>query len=221
MNRLILPFFLFFCVMSPLLKAQSLGQFPSKNSYGRNNLTINDIKGSPYLDSEYKAGTVMTFDDILYKDIPLRYNCFDDIFEFKKDNVSYDLKPKEKIKRVAFGGKVFGYREFETNGGSDKSFCEILAEGKAVLCVRFSVKFYEPEPLQGFADPKPARFDDFSETYYISVNNSPAKKFSNSKKLLEMFGDKQKDVDGYMSKQKLSVKKLEDLKKIVTYYNTL
>jgi len=222
----LLPFVIFLCVFSTTLKAQlgssfGSGMSISKSSYGRNHLTIKDIQGSPYLDSQYKVGTVLTTDDVLYTDIPLRYNCFDGVMEFEKDKESYDLKPESKMKRIQFGGQIFAYKNYEADKGTSKTYFEILFEGKATLCVRYSVKFYEAEALQGFSDPKPARFDDFSKTYYISVDNSPAKKFSNSKKLIEIFSGKQKEVESFISKQKLSVNKVEDLKKIVTFYNSL
>jgi hypothetical protein len=226
--KYLLSFVISICLFSTTLKAQSFvaaysaSISPTKAHFGRNNLTIDDIKGSPYLDSEYKVGTILTTEDVLYKDVPLRYNCYGGVMEFKKDNTSYELKPEEKLKKVEFGGQVFVYKAYVSDkGGTDKTFFEVLTEGKASLCVRFSVNFYEAEALQGFADPKPARFDDISETYYVAVNNSPAKKFSNSKKLVEILGDKQKDIETFISKQKLSAKKAEDLKKIIAYYNTL
>ncbi len=212
------------CLLSPVTKAQSVtwnDPFPANSHYGRNNLTINDIDGSPYLDAEYKVGTVLTDDGTLYKDIPLRYNCFDDVLEFEKDDSPYDLLPKTKIKRAEFGNQVFTYKDIESNNGSEKSFLQVLAEGKATLFARFGVKFYEAEELKGFADAKPARFDDFSETFYVSVNDVPAKKIINNKKLVEILGDKKKEVESYISKQKISIKKVDDLKKLVAYYNSL
>ncbi len=212
------------CFLSPLVKAQSVSwndPMPTKYSWGRNNLTLNEISGSPYLDSEYKPGTVTTDDNAVYKDIPLRYNCFNDIMEFEKDNKSYELLPKEKIKRIEFGGQVFIYKDIEGEGNNDKSFFQLLTEGKADLLARFGIKFYEAEELRGFADPKPARFDDFSETYYLSIDNGPAQMIGNNKKLVKAFGDKQREIGNFISKQKLSAKKVDDLKKIVAYYNSL
>jgi hypothetical protein len=213
-------------MFSTSMKAQSFVSSsissPTKSHFGRNNLTIEDIKGFPYLDSAYKVGTILTSDNVLYKDVPLRFNCFDGVMEFKKDKDSYELKPEEKIKKVEFGGQTFEYLDYESDkGGINKSFFKVLTEGKASLCVKFSVKFYEAEPQQGFADPKPARFDDFSETYYISINNSAAKRISNNKKFTDIFAEKKKDVDAFISKQKLSLKKVDDLKKIAAYYNSL
>jgi hypothetical protein len=225
--KYLLPFVIFFCMFSTTLKAQSFvaayaASFsPTKIHFGKINLTIADIEGSPYLDPEYKVGTVLTTDDVLLKDIPLRYNCFDDVLEYRKDNVAYNLKPEDKIKRAEFGGQVFVYKDYEADKGIHKSFFEIFSEGKATLCARFSVKFYKAEDLRGFADPKPARFDDLSEIYYIFVNNSPAQKVLSYNKLIKILADKKSEVDSFINKQKLSVKKGEDLKKIVTFYNSL
>lgn len=218
----IIPVIILFCLISPLLNGQSLtNQFITRMTYGRNNLTSAEIQGSPYLNKEYQVGTVQTDGDIIYSDIPLRYNCFEDVLEFTKNKVSYDLIPKTIVKRAEFGGQVFSCKDYESKGGTEKSYFEILVEGKASLLVHYSIKFFEKEPLKGYAEPKPARFDDFEKNYYISINNSPAKKISNNKKWIEILADKQKDVDSYISKQKLSVKKAEDMKKIIGYYNSL
>jgi hypothetical protein len=56
MNRIIL-FVLFFISTSPLVKSQSqfgnvqfnMDQYRSNNTYGRGNLTVDEIDGTPYL----------------------------------------------------------------------------------------------------------------------------------------------------------------------------
>jgi len=220
MKRLIL-FVVFFCSLSTLLSAQGFfDEFALKNAFGRSKLTIGDIKGSPYLDKEYQTGTVLTSDDLLFKNVPLRYNCYQDILEFKQNDLSYDLMPRTLVKKAEFGGKIFIYKNIESNGDS-KSYFEELAEGKASLFVRYIVKFYEAEPLKGYASPVPAKFDNLSKSYYISFGDSPVKMITNNKKLLEVFPDKKGEMDLFITKQKLSAKKEDDLKKIVAYYNSL
>ena len=223
MKRLIPILIILLFLFSPVLMAQDtwLDQYPARNAFGRNNLAISDIKGSPYLDDQFRVGNVQTVDNLLYKDIPLRYNCFDDVLEFKNNDVSFELKPKDIIRRAEFGGQVFSYKEYESNGGTAKSYFAILEEGKATLCARYTIKFYEAEPIKAYADPVPARFDDLDESYYISLDNAPAKGILNNKKLIEILADKKKEMESFISKQKLSVRKVEDLKKITAYYNTL
>lgn len=220
MKRLILVT-VFFCSLSTLLSAQGFfDEFALKNAFGRSQLRIGDVNGSPYLEKEYQLGTVLTSDDLLFKNVLLRYNCYQDILEFKQNEISYDLMPRSLVKKAEFGGKIFIYKNIESNGDS-KSYFEALSEGKASLFVRYVVKFYEAEPLKGYANPVPARFDDVSKTYYISFGDSPVKMITNNKKLLEIFPDKKDEMDLFIKKQKLSAKKADDLKKIIAYYNSL
>ena len=220
MKRLV-AIFILICLLSNVGKSQIWAdEFLTRNAYGLRLLSLDLIQGSPFLDKEYKPGVVTTSDGKVYKDVPLRYNCFNDVFEFLKEGISYEVMPKEKVKRVELEGKVFRYMDCEF-GKSKKANLAILAEGKATLCAHYAIKFYEEEPLKGYAEPVRARFDDFKQTFLISINEAPAKLITNNKRLIEILGDKKSDIQSYMSKQKLGVKKAEDLKKIINYYNSL
>lgn len=213
---------IFFFLLSTLAKAQiSVDVSQMQNFLDRKHLQMNEIQGTPYLNVEYETGTILSDADILYRNVPLRYDCFNDILEFKRDNKTYYSDPKETVKRAEFGGKVFVYKVFEKEGGTDKSYFEELVKGKAALLIRYSVNFYEAVPSNGIIDSKPARFGDLTETWFVSIDSLPAKKILNNKKLAEILGDKKNEVETFISKEKLSVKKKDDLKKIITYYNTL
>ncbi len=198
-----------------------LEKSPSKLRFGRADVSLSEIQGSPYLDKEFRIGTVLTTDNLTYRDIPLRYNCFDDVLEFIKNDVSYEMMPKTLIKRAEFGDKVFSYKDYESGKSVSKSFFSLLTEGKATLCSRYTIRFYEPEPLKAYSEPVPARFADFNEKFYISLNGAPAKVITNNKKLIEILSDKKGEIESFIAKQRLSYKKAEDLKKIIAYYNSL
>lgn len=186
-------------------------------SYGRSNIPIAMIQGTPYLDNAFKNGTVTTAEGKVYNEIPLRYNCFLDVLEFQKEKAPYIVNPKNVIKRAEFGWQKYMYYEIK----SLKGYFGILAEGHATLLVHYSLRFNEPGPSQGFAEAAPASFDDLREVFYIIVNNAPAVKVNNYKKLLEVLGDKKEEVKAYMTALKLSTEKPEHMKKIINYYNTL
>jgi hypothetical protein len=218
----LMPFIIISFMFPLMLRAQVVNvQIPTVYSFGRNHLKLGDVQGSPYLEFAYSNGIVSTDSGVLYIDIQLRYNCYNDVMEFRKDKIAYDLLPKSKVKKAEFGGHVFVYRDIQSGKGIGKSYLEMLVEGKVNLYARYTITFYDEEPLKGFADRKPARFDDFSETYYVSINNSPAVKILTNKKLVELLADKRKQIETYISKQKLSAKKSDDLKKIISYYNSL
>jgi hypothetical protein len=220
MKRLIIVFLLIYLISADL-RAQSppdwTNQYPSTTAYGRSKIPLESIQGSPYLDNIFRKGLVITAEDLVYKDVPMRYNCFLDIIEFQKENKSYDIIPKSKIKRAEFGWQKYRYDEFK----SVKGYFGILAEGHATLLVRYSIKFFEPGPVQGFSEASPASFDDLEETFYISIKDGPLAKINNSKKLLEVLNDRKDEVKTYISKLRLSTDKSEDMKRIINYYNTL
>lgn len=209
-------------LFSASVKAQKFIDIsPFQKFMDRTGLKTTEIKGTPYLNSEYQKGTILSDADVLYKNVPLRYDCFDDALEFQRDSKTYFLFPKETVKRTEFGGKVFVYKEFEAEGGTEKGYFELLAEGKGTLLARHSINFYEAVPTNGLTDARPARFDNLRETWYVSFDNSPARKIPTNKKMSEIFGDKSKEVEAFISKEKLSVKKKDDLKKIIAFYNSL
>lgn len=218
MKQLIALMILFFIFTQESQAQLWADQFASQNFYGHKKLGLDAIKGSPYLDAQYKMGTVTSDDGVIYKDIPLRYNAYSDVLEFKKNDVSYDLVPKEKVKRAEFGSQIFSYRSYDQG---EKGFFEIISEGKATLLARYKIKFYEEEPLKGYAEPKPSRFENDATTYWLSIKDGPAHMIGNNKKIIEQLGDKKNEIQSYISKEKLSTKKIEDLKKIITYYNSL
>jgi len=221
MNRIISVIIIFF-LFSTLAKAQvTVDISKMQNVLDRNLTKMNQIQGTPYLNIEYEAGTILSNADILYRNVPLRYDCFNDILEFKRNDNAYCLDPKETVKKAEFGGKVFVYREFEKEGGANKSYFEEVVKGKATLFTRYSINYHEAEEGNGIIDSKPARFGDLRESYYISIDSLPAKKILNNKKLVEILSDKKKEVEAFISKEKLSVKKKDDVKKIVSYYNSI
>jgi len=217
-------FIIFLFFLSSGLKAQSLWKmFPSNSIFGRQHLTLKQIQGSPYLNPEYVNGTVIDSDGKVTKDIPLRYNCYSDVLEYKKEDKNYDILPKEQVVRADFGDHTFCYIEYEDESGntSNKGYFQILTDDKASLFVKYHISFYEREEVKGYSEPKPDRFDNLTLTYWISFNKGPAKRILNKSKIQDIFPDKKNEMQIYISNQKLSFKKADDLKKIVSYYNTL
>lgn len=219
-----LTFLIILCFLAPCVQAQALywtDITPARCFFGSKNLTLDQIQGSPYLSKDFTEGMVTTSKGTSYNGVPLRYNCYNDLLEYSKDGKAFEIVPKEQVRRAEFGGKVFCYLEYENGKLLDKSYFHVLTEGKAILCVKYSISFFEKEEVRAFSESKPARFDDFKETYWISVDKAPAQAVLNKSKLLEMFPGKKKEVDSYISSQKLSIKNVADLKKIAIYYNTL
>lgn len=177
--------------------------------------TYNQIKGSPYINEEFVNGTIIN-DSASYQGILLRYNAYEDRMEFKpKSGVELYFDTPEKYKQFIIADKKYVYcNELH-------EYFELLQEGKISLLKKESIFLNESEPAQPFKDPKPAEFRTKPPVYYISINNGDFVKIKKDKDLLDIISSNKKEVQTYISKNKLKVKNEEDLQKIISYYNQL
>ncbi len=180
-----------------------------------------EIQGTPYLEDKFSPGRVMMRDSSFATDIALRYNAFSDNLEFRKGDDLYNIDPRTIVKRAEFGGRIFECLSFYENGKINNGNFEVLTKGKAALLARYTIKFMEKEKRKAFDDPKPDRYTEVQKFYFIAIGDAPAQKFVNKKGLLELFGVQSQEMETFISKNKLSIRKDDDLIKIVAHYNLL
>jgi len=192
-----------------------------EGTYSRYNLKPSEIQGTPYLNEKFVPGKLITSKGAAYTGVPLRYNGYSDDLEFQKGEDSYNMDPKTIVKRAEFGGLVLVCVQYYEGRKSKDGFFQLLTEGKATLLVKYTVKLLDKESAKPFIEPKPARFDDPKKDYYLSINGAPAVLISNKKSLLELFGAEKDKMESYISGNKLSIKKDDDMIKIVSRYNRL
>lgn len=223
MKQLTVLILLFF-FLSPWVKAQTeywTDITPARCFFGNKKLTLDQIQGSPYLSKNFIEGMVITSKGSTFKGVPLRYNCYNDILEYNNNGKAFEIMPKDQVSRAEFGGKVFCYLPYEDGKDIKSSYFSILTEGKASLCAKYSISFFEKEEVRAFSESKPERFDDFKTTYWLSLDKGAAKPILNKSQMLDIFSGKKDEVANYISSQKLSIKNVDDLKKIASYYNSL
>jgi len=185
------------------------------------NLKYSEISGTPYLNNEFKKGTVLTSSGTLLDNYLLRYNMYDDQIEYIQEGVVYELAPKSLVKRAEFDGLIFVYIKYKNKGNSSEGFCEVLVEGKASLYRKHKIKFIPPAQGLPYNESNPAHFAQPEEYFYVSTGYPHVSNLINNKELSKILIDKKSETDLFISKNKLSVKKGEDLIKIFKYYNSL
>jgi len=190
-------------------------------TFGRLNVKISDIQGTPYLNENFEAGKITTPEDSVFANIELRYNAFTDDLEFKQGENVFNIAYKTIVKKAEFGGEIFSCRSYDVDGNIRDGFFKILTEGRATLMAKYKILFLERVEAQAFSDYQPARFDVVRMEYFMAVDRNPAKLIPNKKGLVKMFGEKSNEMETYISKNKLSVKEGDSLIKIVMHFNSL
>lgn len=183
------------------------------------------IKGSPYIQDDYERGTISNFkDDIL----SIKYNGFSDHMEvLRNGKVQYFLPSEAYPFEVQLLGSAKLYKAFQFQKGRELAygfFRLLTINQKSNLLIREEVgKTEAVKPKTGYGEFTPAKFKRKDDAYFVNfAGNDIALEVPRRKKdFLNLFGASAKNIDTYIKKEKLNIKKERDLLRILTYYNQL
>ncbi|HCE58565.1 MAG TPA: hypothetical protein DER09_12240 [Prolixibacteraceae bacterium] len=185
-------------------------------------LTDKDIEGSPFLDEEFKTGSIYTTQKLQYADIQLRYNIYNDNIEFKTPAGEIQALASPDVVEIALiGNNQFVYSSYVHTNKIKKGFLVVMEVGKASLYSKPVVTFKEATQPAAYKQPEPAKFIRKSDEFYVRIGTEPAVFIEGKKDLIAAFPDNQKAIEDYINKNKIKIGKPEGLKKVVNYYNSL
>ncbi|MFL0354099.1 hypothetical protein [Xanthomarina sp. GH4-25] len=182
------------------------------------------IKGSPYLFDSWKStnALIYTKDNKAYKFNTLNYNVRLERFEskFSKDSI-LAFNPKN-IEKVVLDGRTF--KRYLDNEFQRNSYFEELVVTKSGTILRK----YETAIKEGIYNPLTHQktTDDeliIKEKYFYTADNETLKliQLKKSSILKTLDSDKKDALKDYAKENDLSFKNINDLRKILKYYNTL
>ena len=181
-----------------------------------------EVEGSPHENSDFVLGVVVTKTDLKYENIPLRFNIYNNEMEFKSDEGTIlSLTPPEFIDFIIIGEEKYIYAPYTIGNKLLRGYFKVIAEGKASLLVKQNVNLKEAELPQAYKDAQPARFVRMTDDFYIRMDQPEAFPASNKKDLSGLLKDKAIEIDDFLKKNKTRFNRLEDMQKLVNYYNTL
>jgi len=185
---------------------------------------LSTVNGTPYGSEEFILGKAY---DILTQnngDFYMRYNIYNDAIETKTnlyDKNATDLIKSENI-YVKINDNRYHFRGYIDGEGKHKSgyFILISSRGTNRLYLKKNKKFiYKREATNPYESEVPASFKDYDE-YYFEINNSliiiPEKK----KTFLKQFPEKKNKLSNFFKKEKINLKKKDDLVRLLNYYST-
>ncbi len=185
-------------------------------------LTDSDIKGSPYLDDDFKNGVIFTSSKMQFVDVPLRYNIFNDNLEFKTpDDQVQAMAAPEIVEKAVFGEHEIVYIPFSDLKKIKRGFLILLEKGNVSLYLRPEVTFQEPTKPGAYKEAEPAKFIRKSDVFYIRVGLEEAKRVGTKKEILDIFPDHIEEIDTFIKKNKTKTNKTEDLIELVKFYNSI
>ena len=187
-----------------------------KSLLQRSILKISDIQGSPYLDNAFVKGSVITRDSIQYQNVPLRYNIYNDEFEFKVNEEKYlVISEPSSILKISIEGADFIYLKKDNKYG----YYQLLIDDKIKLLLRYNVKFRQANVSNGINQARPPKFNRGSDIYYIQIGYNEPQQIKNKKGIDLIFGSENNSIKELIKKEKLDVRKEDDLLRFVKMLN--
>jgi len=220
---------LLFLLSSTLISAQEIiaertyNEFIRLNnekSIGNHLLTENDIAGSPYLNQEFITGNLLTTDNVLYKDIPLRYNIYNDEMEFKTGEDNYlAISNPTTIKEFRIGNNLFIYSNKKNKRGDHYGYYQVLNNGNIKLLLQYNISFVDKKEPEPYKSAQPPKFQKNANTYYFKLGAKEPQEISSKKDLQTIFGSESSKMEAFIKKEKLNVRNEADLIELIKFIN--
>jgi len=184
--------------------------------------TYANIEGDPYMFKDFHQGKFTLRSGESY-DLDMRYDIYADQVHIKYNNNIFGLSQPEKAATIKIDTVTFVYCNVAKKNGiaSDKAFFILKTDGKFKLLIKKRVILQDAVPEKPMQPAMPAKFVESKDSYYLQLNNGNAVWIKNKKDLLASMNDKKDAISSFLDQKKINVSRVEDLVKIVEYYNTL
>lgn len=196
----------------------------NKSIDGPEEVLYSNMVGDPYLFKDFHQGKMTLNSGETYQ-LDLRFDIYANQMHMKYKDQVYAIIHQEKIASLIIGTEQFIYSNYLKSTDSELSpestYFILGTDGKCKLLIKKNIRIQDAELPKVLQDAKPARFIRTNDTYYLKMDNNPAVKINSKNDLLSVLSDHNENISQFINNNKIGTKKIEDLKKIITYYNSL
>ena len=217
-----ITFFMLFIANTAFSQTDALGIISNDANYSRvinqNNLVDkkNEVKieGSPYLFNEYNLSKIGDYKD----EINIKYNIFSDEVEFVKNGQLLALNKTPDLSKIRFinYNTILVLKEINGNNGY---YLELFNNNGRQLLKKLKIRLEKGRTSQNSYDlDRNTRYIEDEPIYYFFIENN----LIASNKLKKIEGDLEKkgyNIKEILKKEKLSIKKDQDLIKLINLIN--
>lgn len=210
-----------YVVFISLFSQDIQSQIPYIKSDGKK-IELSDFKGTPYLEEVFQKGAVHDGLTAKKKDMFLRYDALNDIFEMKKIKTAKksDFLQKAFEIHITIGTKTFYYQNYKNNDGKDViGYLQELATIEGTKFYRkYGKKLILPQKAKtSLEQDRPGKIKN--NVYYVVGSANDLKAVDINKKLILNYIDKDKKASAkaFVKKNKLKFKDYADIKKLAGF----
>jgi hypothetical protein len=189
----------------------------------KNNLGLaenSNISGSQYLNENFENSDIFYDREFKISQVPVRYNIYNDQFEFKNNNTILNFANPEKIDRIVTETEIFIYVRKNKNN-KVQGFAKVWNEQYPSVLTKMKVEFFNKEKPQAFAEEKPDRFERAMDRHYLIKSKDEIEIIKSVKKLIISLEKHSSELSDFAKKEKISSGDPDELAKLLDYYNGL
>lgn len=179
------------------------------------------IEGSQYVNQLFKKGETFIGDKTKTSAL-MRYDAYNEVIEILDENDT----PRQLLRRknivAIIDDIIYEVVEYKEAGRPKLGYLNPLNEGPTVLYYRPKKQFVQAKnPENGYQDFQPATFLDVS-MFYIKNGENPAEKVRLTKgSILRLLVDQKSLLNKYIKENGLNLNKVEDVARLLNYYNSI
>jgi hypothetical protein len=193
---------------------------PSGGGLPESRLELKGVEGEIYVGENWPAGTIVLRDGGKIENYLLRYNILVDQMQFIVDKDTLAFASPQELSTLTFDNHTFIYEAYQCDNTIRYGYFELIENGKNKLLLKRLVTFEMPDAKNPVDADATKYFID--ECYFISKPGKASYKIMcNRKSALSVLNEHQDEIDEYLRITGNKVKTPDDLKKLVSYYNTL
>ncbi len=227
MNKYIFFIAIFVGVASNLVHAQinyTLKELSEKvDQLKWNNRTQYDysnVQGTPYLFEEFINGEVYYDRKIKISPILLRYNLYNDEFEYKDKSLNMTISNPESIDKIVLQGQVFIYVD-NKNQAKVSGYVKRWNDQFPAVLTKMKIEFFKKEEPRPYVESKPERFERAHNKHYLMKSEQDIERISSVKKLIKSLGNHKSELTEFAKKEKISSSDPEELAQLLKFYQGL
>ncbi len=218
---------LFFFFLSPFLVLGQMVDEPVILDYyvggvktAQNRRQIS-VLGTPYRNTDYALGIVITKNR--WRDsVMMRYNAYEDCFEFLKGARKPLNLTKNTDNHVVLRGITYYYEDYFERGKTKSGYLNPLNEGKTVLFTRTLKSIDAHFPENGYEQLEQPTFKDVTQ-YFLKKEGKVAQTLNglSRKEIFAVLWDKYSELRRYARKNKLHMRSEDQVIQVLQYYDSI
>ena len=184
------------------------------------------IEGNPFFIENFRSSTIKLVSGLEFNNVTARLDLYKQIVQVKLNGDTAKMILPGNITEIIFYDTVqslpFEYK-FQTgypeiDNLSRNNFYQVLSDGKVTL-LKSSIKKINKIKNEMSGETS-SQFDMYEDQYlYVKYEMKRVKK--DKEYLLDLLADKRKELETYITTQKMNFKSLDSIKKLIDHYNSL